>query len=87
MTDANGNKVTSGKIKTGYFAKTTGGKFEIAVMGDLNCNGAINNADIRVIMEYFVGLINLSPIQKMAADINRDNIVNSIDLVMTGKKF
>ena len=87
MTDANGNKVTSGKIKTGYFAKTTGGKFEIAVMGDLNCNGAINNADIRVIMEYFVGLINLSPIQKKAADINRDNIVNNIDLVMTGKKF
>ena len=87
MTDANGNKVTSGKIKTGYFAKTTDGKFEIAVMGDLNCNGAINNADIRVIMEYFVGLINLSPIQKKAADINRDNIVNNIDLVMTGKKF
>ena len=87
ITDANGNKVTSGKIKTGYFAKTANGNLEIAVMGDLNCNGAINNADIRVFMEYFVGLKNLSPIQKKAADINRDNIVNNIDLVMTGKKF
>ena len=49
-------------------------------MADLNCDGAVNGADIPGLLTAF-GSIGSSPYQS-PADLNRDGVVNSADLAM-----
>ncbi len=49
-------------------------------MADLNCDGAVNGADIPALLTAF-GSIGSSPYQS-PADLNRDGMVNSADLAM-----
>jgi len=49
-------------------------------MADINCDGAVNGADIGALFGAF-GSIGSSPYQS-PADLNRDGVVNSADLAM-----
>jgi len=49
-------------------------------MADLNCDGAVNGADIPALLTAF-GSIGIAPYQS-PADLNRDGVVNSADLAM-----
>ena len=49
-------------------------------MADLNCDGAVNSADIGLLLGAS-GTIGIAPYQS-PADLNRDGVVNSADLAM-----
>lgn len=86
VTDLKGNTVTSGKVKTGYSAYVSGKQYEIAVMGDVNQNGVINSADLKLAVNYFLSKDELTDIRHKAADINLDKTLGLNDLTLIDDK-
>lgn len=70
--------------KTGQVVKVMNGttelqSYELVVFGDVNGDGASNTMDARVIIKSLVN-VALDGSQKLAADVNDDDIVNSNDV-------
>lgn len=78
--------VESRKICTGYIARfcldNQDFDFTIIVTGDINKNGACNNADKDLLIDYLIGKINLDNAALISADINLNNKVNLQDLYL-----
>ena len=85
--DFDGSKITSGKLKTGYYALIGNTKYQIAVRGDINNTGTLNKADIICLMDAIAGKIQLTPCQSKAADFNFDGKFNTQDLVLIGRRI
>lgn len=79
--DRSGNKVTSGKLKTGYYALISSVQYEIAVNGDITGEGNVKSNDLSALMAHFVGKSELSGVFLTAADYNNDGKINNADLV------
>lgn len=84
--DENGGEITSGKLRTGCSAQTAGGRYAIALTGDVNSSGTVNTADIDELMSFLIGEQSLSPCRAKAADYDLNSTIDSADLVLTGKK-
>ena len=78
--DADGKTVSSGKLKTGFTAKLSGGSCRIAVLGDVNGSGDKNKADVESLMKHLVGSESLNECEKRAADLNKDSVTDNRDL-------
>lgn len=87
VTDAYGNTVTKGKIKSGYFANIGNVSYEISVTGDVNRNGAVNSADTDLLMKYLSNKTDENAIHIKSADINRDKTIDNRDLVLIGNRY
>ena len=84
--DSNRSEVTSGKLRTGYWAQTPEGEFEIALFGDVNGSGTVNSADTDDIMDIILGTKTVNGCYQKAADYNIDGIIDTKDLVLIGAK-
>ena len=80
--NSEGVKITSGKLKTGYYALIGGTKYPIAIRGDVNGTGTLNTADMTDLMDAIIDKIKLTPCQSKAADFNLDGKANAQDLVL-----
>ena len=78
-----GIKITTDNelIKTGMIVKKNNKEYEIAVLGDIDGDGAVNTKDTILIRRYLVDMIQLNKIQLLAADINQDGRVNVADVI------
>jgi len=54
-------------------------------MGDVNCDGKVNNLDATVILKYDAGIIDLTLDEKDIADVNGDGKVNNLDATVVLK--
>ena len=80
--DAEGNEITSGSIRTGYQAQLHGERVVLAVTGDLNGTGTVNRSDISDLMQSFSSDKPLIGCYSRAADINKDGVCDTRDLVL-----
>ncbi len=49
--------------------------------------GGVNSADALLILKHFAGISTLAPFRALAANVNADAAVNSIDALMAAKRF
>jgi|GEM_PF-5778500 len=70
------------------FSSVAGGQYSLQpqLNGDW-LSGGINSADAMLVLKHFVGLSQLQGIYLKAADVNADNVVNSLDALMISKRF
>ena len=89
--DEDGNIVNSEIIKTGDKIKIIVDVYEqeyiLAVLGDTDGNGAIEEADYLNIKKDIMEIIKLSGAYKEAADMNSNNEVDIIDYIRIKKKI
>ncbi len=81
-TTASSGYIGTGKrvvfIRNGIFVHN----FTVIIFGDLNGNGNINNNDLNLLTGYLLGKFKLSGAFLIAADINHDKKIDSIDLLL-----
>lgn len=53
----------------------------LPVKGDVNLDGKVDKADVETVLNYYVGSEELTAKQKIAADVNHDGRINSLDAV------
>ena len=74
----------TGRVETlpiaGYYSFNTIGGLPID-MGDVNMDGQINVLDIVSVVNYVLGLGDLTNYQTQLADINSDDVVNVLDII------
>lgn len=49
--------------------------------------GLVNSVDALIIMKHFVGMINLSGLKLICADVNNNGSINSLDALIASKRF
>lgn len=49
--------------------------------------GGGNSADALIIMQHFVGIVNLTGVHLLAADVSADSIVNTLDALYVAQRF
>lgn len=81
-----GNKITSGKIKTGYRAVISDVIYEISVLGDITGEGNVKSNDVSALMSYFVNNTDLNGVYFKSADFNNDGNIDNKDLVSIARK-
>lgn len=85
----NNNIVTSGNLGTGMKVKFTANNITtektIIVKGDVNGTGTVNSNDTELFMKFLLGTQEFSDSQKIASNINNDNILDNCDLVLIAK--
>ncbi len=76
-----GNRLISSDeiIKTGYFLNFGENQTQIAVLGDLNCDGIITSTDFMRLRRGYLGLYELPFVSAFAADVNLDGRLTSTD--------
>ena len=79
--------IKSGKLGTGssvrfYLGEDLIYEFKIVVFGDLTGEGNINSRDVNVLYKYLFNEIELENEYLIAADINQDGVVNTLDLLL-----
>ena len=55
-------------------------------LGDVDLNGTIDENDILILRRYIVGMENFNSKQTMSADINKDGMINAIDVTILRRK-
>ena len=77
--------VESGSEAEKYFKAETSGYASLKIgsdkPGDVNLDGAINNADVILVRRYVAGWSN-TKIDKTASDVNKDGAVNNGDAIL-----
>ena len=58
---------------------------QIIIYGDANCDGKVDTLDLLRVQRYIVGMIEITDIQKIAANSNKDSSLNTVDLLRTQK--
>lgn len=81
VTDADGNEVSSGKLRTNYRT----GSFCIIVLGDLDGSGTLSSRDTKAMLRHQVGSQSLRGAFLEAADFNRDGNTDNRDLLLMAK--
>lgn len=77
-----GEKVTSGKAKTGMIISLEEKSLTICVKGDINNSGTVNTEDLYLLEEYLIGSSELNEAQVLAGDMNGDESLDNSDLVL-----
>jgi hypothetical protein len=62
-------------------------KYNVVVIGDVNCNGEIDSGDSALIQRYFFKEVELNELQIDAADTNRSGEIESGDAVKNQVKY
>lgn len=85
--DADGKVLDSGALGTGCELKLRQGStvldtVSVIVYGDLNGNGLVNTADVRMLFQHLTGKAPLKGLRCTAADLDRDDVVDTRDLLL-----
>jgi len=59
--------------------EVTMGLLSTVKLGDVNRDGTISPEDAIMLLQWYVGLVDLTKAQLLAADVNRDGVVDPID--------
>ena len=90
FTNHNGKSVTSGQVGTGWRIDFTGGgsvtSYYTVVTGDVTGEGNINSRDIYLMRDYLFEKAEFTKYQAIAADVKKNNVIDSVDMYMI-KKF
>ncbi|MGN0537322.1 MAG: dockerin type I repeat-containing protein [Acutalibacteraceae bacterium] len=90
FSDHNHKTKTSGILGTGATLTLTDGSkshtYTFLVCGDISGEGNINTRDITALSDYLIYKSDLTELQLKAADLNKDNIVNTSDLLSLYKQ-
>ncbi len=78
---ADGRAVTSGKLGTGMIAFAGNTPYCVIVAGDLTGEGNVNSRDIDALMKHLTNENPLSDIFSKAADLDKDSIITTKDLL------
>lgn len=63
------------------FEKTSNSKpHKVVILGDVDLNGVVRSDDATMVSKYLAGLVTLDDRQMLAADANRDGLVNLFDV-------
>lgn len=74
-------KTSNDKIFTGDILKINNDEYEVAILGDPNCDGEVDGADIsRTYKIYRKILTSSTNAEKIAADANKDNTIDGGDI-------
>ncbi len=91
VSDANGETVTGGSVRTGYRVNYFDGSsttvYYIVIYGDTNGDSDIDAIDLLLIRRKLIGLSQLDSSYLVAADVNRDGLVDAIDLLLVRKSL
>lgn len=82
-----GKRIDTGTLGTGfvldyYENSNLKSSYTIIVMGDVTGEGSINTRDKRRLKDYLLGKLDLTAPQKYAADLDKNNIIDSLDLLL-----
>lgn len=85
--DNKNKKTSSGNLGTGfsleyYENSYLKSKYTIIVMGDVTGEGSVNTRDKRRLTDYLLGKLELTSAQKYAADLDKNNVIDSLDLLL-----
>lgn len=77
----------TGQALPGFSAKTDAGSLEIAVRGDINCDGAVSIADYVLLKSALCGETALKGLQSTIADLSREGAVTTTDALQFRRLF
>lgn len=88
--DNKNRKTSSGNLGTGfsleYYENTSfKSKYTIIVMGDITGEGSVNTRDKRRLTDYLLGKLELTSAQKYATDLDKNNLIDSLDLLLLNR--
>ena len=88
--DNKNRKTSSGNLGTGfsleyYENSSFKSKYTIIVMGDITGEGSVNTRDKRRLTDYLLGKLELTSAQKYAADLDKNNLIDSLDLLLLNR--
>ncbi len=72
-------KIATGVTFTATYGTTVSDTYTLALMGDVNNDGAVNSADALCVLRHSVALTTLEGTDFVAADLDASGIVNSTD--------
>lgn len=89
---ADGTQLYSGKLGTGtllqlYHDWELMDEITVIVMGDLNGNGVVNTADIKLLFQHLADEIQLTGCFYSAANMDGDEVVDTRDLVLLKRQY
>ena len=89
FTNHNGKSVTNGQMGTGWKADFLGDgnitSYCTVIIGDVTGEGNINSRDIYLMRDYLFGKAEFTKYQEISADVNKNGIIDSIDMYMIKK--
>ena len=71
-------------VETGNVSAST--SLKVVVLGDVNLDGSVTVGDVTQLQRYLANIITLNNEQLLAADYNRDGLVNIEDCTLIQKK-
>lgn len=88
----NNKAITTGTLGTGfslyyYENSKLKLKYTIIVIGDVTGEGSVNTRDKRRLTDYLLGKLDLTAPQTYAANIDNNDIVDSLDLLLLVKSY
>ncbi len=88
--DNKNKKTSSGNLGTGfsleyYENSSLKFKYTIIVMGDITGEGSVNTRDKRRLTDYLLGKLELTSAQKYAANLDKNNLIDSLDLLLLNR--
>ncbi len=88
--DNKNKKTSSGNLGTGFSLEyyenlSLKSKYIIIVMGDVTGEGSVNTRDKRRLTDYLLGKLELTTPQKYAADLDKSNVIDSLDLLLLNR--
>lgn len=85
--NANGTKVTSGTIGTGYKISIGGEELEVVIKGDTSGDGKITALDLLQVQKQILGTYSLTGAYSKAADPSGDGKITALDLLQVQKQI
>ncbi len=91
ITDANGNTVNEGIMKTGYKVtinnQSTKETLEVVIKGDTSGDGLVNALDLLQVQKNILGTYILQGAYEIAGDTSGDVVINALDLLQVQKSI
>ncbi len=84
---ADGSIIASGKLSTGMTVVAEGSAYPVIVYGDLTGEGNVNSRDLDALMKHLTEEVLLSGEFETAADLDKDNIISTKDLLALARLY
>ncbi len=78
----NGANFTNYGVKGATTSVTVSGDVVAYVLGDVNCDGEVDNLDAAIVLRYDAGIMDFTDDQFKRGDYNSDGEVNNVDAAM-----